>query len=212
MSLLELHAVSKAYGRHLALDSVDFALNTGEIVGAIGPNGAGKTTLLRLAARLLRPTRGQVATSLATFRSVRYFGGERTLPPNVPANQWFRLWTNDIVVTNRPLGLLSRGTRQRLGLEATLAAQDADLLILDEPWEGLDPDASRWLSETLLEKRAAGASALISSHRIHDLADVCDRCVFLVDGRLTPESVVCGSAADRSTQLFEAFDRARGRQ
>ena len=84
------------------------------------------------------------------------------------------------------------------------------LVLLDEPWEGLDPDAARWLSTELVELRGQGATVMVSSHRIHDLAGVCDRCVFLRKGLVDEEVRMSKSMAaglDRSAMLFEAFDR-----
>ena len=207
--------LSKKYGRHQALDGVSLAVERGEILGLIGPNGAGKTTLLRVLAGLMRPTAGSLRIGAArNGDAVRYFGGEHTLPPNVRADRWLSMWRapNASSAPRRPFGALSRGTRQRWGLEAILASAGVTLLLLDEPWEGLDPDSTRWLSEALLEKRAAGVGVIVSSHRIHDLSDVCDRCVFLIGGRLAQEQIVCGNiaGADRSRHLFEAFDRLRG--
>jgi ABC-2 type transport system ATP-binding protein len=207
--------LSKAYGRHQALDNVTLAVERGEVLGLIGPNGAGKTTLLRILAGLMRPTAGSVRVEGSrSGETTRYFGGEHTLPPNVRADGWLSLWRSPAAASapRRAFGVLSRGTRQRWGLEAMLAGTNSTLLLLDEPWEGLDPDATRWLSETVLAKRAAGAGAIVSSHRIHDLSDVCDRCVFLIGGRLATEQVICGTIpnADRSRMLFEAFDRWRG--
>jgi ABC-2 type transport system ATP-binding protein len=113
------------------------------------------------------------------------------------------------------MGILSRGTRQRVGLESTLAADQGSLFLLDEPWEGLDPDASRWLSDQLSQKKREGAAVVVSSHRIHDLASVCDRCVFLVNGKLGRCSAVSTGSlppGDRAPRIFEAFDAARGRR
>jgi ABC-type multidrug transport system ATPase subunit len=218
----EIRGVTKWYGRHTAVCDVSLAVDAGEIVGLIGPNGAGKTTLLRLFAGLIRPTRGAVHIPTADRPAiVRYFAGEHSLPPDVTSNRWLALWSAPAIVNGAgrkitgTLGTLSRGTRQRVGLEAMLADPDVTLLLLDEPWEGLDPDASRWLSEQLLKRRAAGAGVIVSSHRIHDLADVCDRCVFLVDGRLSAESLAVAAwdgVGDRSARLFTAFDRARGQR
>ena len=215
----ELEDVTKSYGRHTVVRDVSLAVGPGEIVGLIGPNGAGKTTLLRLFAGLIRPTRGAVRIPAADRPAlVRYFAGEHSLPPEVRTNRWLALWSAPAMARADgrriagTLGTLSRGTRQRVGLEAMLADPDVMLLLLDEPWEGLDPDASRWLSEELLKRRAAGAGVIVSSHRIHDLADVCDRCVFLVGGRLSPESLaapVWDGVGERSALLFAAFDRAR---
>ena len=215
----ELRGVTKSYGRHPAVRDVTLAVDAGEIVGLIGPNGAGKTTLLRLFAGLIRPSHGAVHIPAADRPPViRYFAGEHSLPPDVRTSRWLSLWSAATMASAAgrkaagTLGTLSRGSRQRVGLEAMLADPDVTLLLLDEPWEGLDPDASRWLSEDLLKRRAAGAGVIVSSHRIHDLADVCDRCVFLVDGRLSPESLCVSArdeAGDRSALLFNAFDRAR---
>jgi ABC-2 type transport system ATP-binding protein len=211
----ELRGVTKRYGRQVALKDVTLAVGQREILGLVGPNGAGKTTLLRVLARLIRPDAGVV-----TFPSesgepvVRYFAGEHTLPPGVRARRWLRLWSSPAAAsaTNRPMGALSRGQRHRVGLEAVLSDPAPSVLLLDEPWEGLDPDASRWLSDELVKRRNAGAGVIVSSHRIHDLADVCDRCVFIVAGRLTPE-VLAGDdfagGVDRSALLFAAFDRAK---
>jgi ABC-2 type transport system ATP-binding protein len=210
----EILNVSKRYDRQAALNGVTLDVHRGEIVGLIGPNGAGKTTLLRICAGLLRPTTGTVRVGAKADEAIRYFGGEHTLPPNVSARRWLTLWksTHAGSAPAQSFDVLSRGTRQRLGLEAMLSTKDATLVLLDEPWEGLDPDASRWLSATLLDQRASGVGVLVSSHRIHDLASVCDRCVFLVGGRLARETVVCARIADhdRSARLFEAFDRSRG--
>jgi ABC-2 type transport system ATP-binding protein len=210
-----LDGITKKYGRQVALAGVTLTVEEREILGLIGPNGAGKTTLLRVLARLVRPDAGTVTVpSVSRVPAVRYFAGEHTLPPGMRAHRWLRLWSASTAVsaTNRPMGTLSRGTRHRVGLEAVLSDPSPALLLLDEPWEGLDPDASRWLSDELIKRRNTGAGVVVSSHRIHDLADVCDRCVFLVAGRLAPESIVGDDfmpGVNRSALLFAAFDRAK---
>jgi ABC-2 type transport system ATP-binding protein len=219
----EVVHVSKRYGRRLAVDDVTLSVDAGEILGIIGPNGAGKTTLLRVMAGLLRPTAGEIHMNVADeLDSLRYFGGERTLPPNASARRWGRLWsrskgsgsleTRGISLPNVRFGVLSRGTRQRMGLESVLGSGCPKLFLLDEPWEGLDPDATRWLSDALKDKRDSGAAVIVSSHRVHDLAAVCDRCVFLVSGRLASSTVTGdakATAASRATELFDAFDQVR---
>ena len=218
MTAIEFQHVSKCYGPTVAVDDVALTVSSGEILGLVGPNGAGKTTLLRIMAGLIRPTSGMIRPGVvAQPGTVRYFGGEHTLPPEVSARRWQRLWSVRAAptATTQRLGLLSRGTRQRIGLEATLAPDRGTLLLLDEPWEGLDPDASRWLSDELIRKRQAGVAVVVSSHRIHDLASVCDRCEFLVGGRIASGAVVTDgrlSAGERADRLFNAFDRARGHQ
>ena len=93
-----------------------------------------------------------------------------------------------------------------------MASEEETLVLLDEPWEGLDPDASRWLSDALVRKRLRGVAVVVSSHRIHDLAAICDRCEFLVDGRLVPVAVQADHTLppeERAARLFRAFDEAR---
>lgn len=220
-----LRQAAKRYRRASALRAVDFSLQPGEIVGLVGPNGAGKTTMLRLCAGLLRPSAGLVTIEVPRS-AFRYFGGERTLPPNVPVRRWWHLfspapdevggwWNKRVGLSTQRIGELSRGSRQQLGLATTMAGADGRVLLLDEPWEGLDPDAARWLSAELLAARGAGAAILVSSHRIHELASICTRCEFLVDGRLAEQGVrwpgpVCHER--RVAQLLEAYDRARRAQ
>lgn len=153
----------------------------GEVVGLVGANGAGKTTILRIAAGLIRPDQGAVRWEASPPR-LHYFGGEATLPPQVSARRWAALFgvASD---EKRPIGRLSRGTRQILGLRVALHGAAPDLLLLDEPWDGLDPPAARRLTDAIAEWGAAGSAILISSHRLHDLDDVATRFVVLEHGR-----------------------------
>jgi ABC-type multidrug transport system ATPase subunit len=213
MSLAVAGRVSKRYGRLTAIDDATLELDRGEIVGLLGPNGAGKTTLLRMIAGLVRPTTGRVhLRGAAAHGAIQYFGGERTLPPFVSAKQWITACAaaGSGSTPRRRIGVLSRGTRQRLGLEIVLAAW-CPLLLLDEPWEHLDPDAGEWLSRALLDRREAGAAILIASHRIHDLAEVCDRCLFLERGRLL-SALSCADItgpADRARWMLDRYKEAR---
>jgi ABC-2 type transport system ATP-binding protein len=213
MTVVELRCVTKRYDRHVALDEVSLSVDATELVGLVGPNGAGKTTLLRVLAGLVRVDVGARWLAYNDPNAVVYFGGERTLPSDVTSRQWNRLWSGAARPgRSRPLGVLSRGTRQRIGLDAMLGRPGIAVLLLDEPWEGLDPDGARWLSASLIALRAEGTAIVVSSHRIHDLAEVCDRCVFLVDGRLRRDAVICQpgtSLSERSSVLLAAFDRAR---
>jgi ABC-2 type transport system ATP-binding protein len=174
--------VQKRYGKVAVLRGLDLEVNSREIVGLIGPNGAGKTTLLRTLLGLVSPTSGRVVRPVGP---VAYFAGGQTLPPRARADRW-SAWVSRGSVKPRESRLvrtLSRGTRQMVGLEAVLAMPGTDLIVLDEPWETLDPDASRWLTKTLEARRKAGAGILVSSHRLHDLAGLCDRYAFLIEGR-----------------------------
>ncbi|MEP6802443.1 MAG: ATP-binding cassette domain-containing protein [Acidobacteriota bacterium] len=189
---LEGRGLSKSYGRRRVLQDVDLTLERGVALGLIGPNGAGKTTLLRVLSGFLRPDAGKVSDvsgileSAMPRRRFAQFGGAHTIPPHVRARSWGILVSLGAWIPGekRRVRDLSRGTRQMLGLRSTLARPNVDTLLFDEPWEGLDPDGARWLNATLLERVSAGAAVLVSSHRLHDLAAVCDRYAFLRDGSL----------------------------
>lgn len=192
---LELAAVTKAFGRHTVLNQAWLQVRAGEAVGLIGANGAGKTTLLRIAAGLVRPDGGSVRWAPMQDSAparIRYYGGEVTLPPSMPARRWGAMF-GEPIDDRRRIGRLSRGSRQTLGLRVLLAGDDADLLLLDEPWEGLDPDGSAWLIDTVRRWRSRGAAILISSHRLYDLDAVCTRFVLLESGR-------CQVVTDRDTR------------
>jgi ABC-2 type transport system ATP-binding protein len=177
---LELAAVTKRFGRLQVLTQVWLQVRPGEAVGLVGANGAGKTTMLRIAAGLVLPDSGTIRWGEVPPR-INYFGGEMTLPPDVQGKRWASLFS---VASSdrRRLGALSRGSRQLFGLRVVLAGQ-ADVIILDEPWEGLDPSGAAWLTDVLRRWRDTGAAILVSSHRLHDLVAVCSRFVLLEGGR-----------------------------
>lgn len=219
-AFLSVNGVVKKYDGKRVLAGVTFSAGKGEAIGIIGPNGAGKTTLLRIVMGLLRADAGwvrlegePVPSALPRVRAA-YFAGESTLPPAVRARAWRSLFHDaDERGENRPFRLLSRGTRQLQGLRTVFAVSGMRLIVLDEPWEGLDPDASRWLTEAMRARRDAGVTILVSSHRLHDLAGVCDRYVFLDRGFAT---IVAGEAVARNgvvtgDGLLAAFDAVRGR-
>ena len=183
-TVLELCAVSKSFGSHRVLNLAWLQVRPAEIVGLVGANGAGKTTLLRIAAGLMRADQGTVRWERSSPR-IRYFGGESTLPTEVRARRWAAFFGVRSDETRR-IGALSRGTRQLLCLRIALHGVTPDLLLLDEPWDGLDPPAAHGLTAGIRDWGAAGAAILISSHRLHDLDDVATRFVLLEEGRCRP--------------------------
>lgn len=217
--VVSVDRVSKSYGREEVLRDVTFSIGCGEAVALIGPNGAGKTTMLRLLVGAVRPDSGEVRVAgdmvPAAFAHTRvaYFGGESTMPPGIRVAAWRRLFQEPAASDPdaRLLGVLSRGTRQMVGLRTVFSLPALRLIALDEPWEGLDPDASRWLAQAVRARRASGAALLLSSHRLHDLAGLCDRYLFLNDGRvLSFEARALGAdGIVTSDALFSAFDRMR---
>jgi len=184
--------LSFQYGRRLVFQGVSFDLAAGQAAGVIGPNGSGKTTLLRAIAGCLTPRSGEIRINGLTPRDalgrtgVAYFAGDATLPGPVRATKWGSLGNGDAVTPDRRrIRALSRGTRQLLGLRTVLGRHPLGLIVLDEPWEGLDPDAGRWLSTMIETKRDRGAAVILSSHRLHDLAGLCDVYLFLLPHQAT---------------------------
>jgi ABC-type multidrug transport system ATPase subunit len=190
--LISAHDLSARYGRREVFHELSFEVAANQSLGVIGPNGAGKTTLLRMIAGLLKPSHGKLSIrgmppreALARIQTA-YFAGDFTLPGSVRACDWGSLATGDTLTPERRrIRALSRGTRQLLGVRTVLSRPHLGLVILDEPWEALDPDASRWLSRTLETKRDRGAAVVLASHDLHDLAGVCDAYLFLVNRRGT---------------------------
>lgn len=214
--LVRAQRLSKRYGDRAVLRGVDYALRDGEIAGLIGANGAGKTTLLRILLGLVRPSGGRVEWSETGGAfppaAVEHFGGAHTLPPRVTARTWVALVSRGEASCDdrRAIRMLSRGSRQLLGLRTVLARAGLVAVFLDEPWEGLDPDGSRWLTDTLRRKRDEGCAVLVSSHRLHDLAGLCDRYAFLLEGRaVISDAAEISADPVRGEDLLRAFDRIR---
>ncbi len=218
-ALVAVEHVFKAYGCEEVLRDVSLSVGRGEAVALIGPNGAGKTTLLRLMVGALKPDGGEVRLAgellpagLSQTR-VAYFGGEQTMPPDVSVTAWRGLFLQPSSHDGdrRRLGVLSRGTRQMVGLRTVFSLSALRVIALDEPWEGLDPDAARWLADAVRARRAGGAALVLSSHRLHDLAGLCDRYLFLNEGRVLGFSAraLCSDGPVTAAALFAAFDRLR---
>jgi ABC-type multidrug transport system ATPase subunit len=216
---LSVRNLTVHYGRRLVFQSVTFDLGAGQCLGVVGPNGAGKTTLLRTVVGCLAPSAGEVRISGLLPRDalartgVAYFAGEVTLPGFVRAAAWGSLGNGEAVTLDRRrLRALSRGTRQLLGLRTILNRHALSLVVLDEPWEGIDPDGARWLSATLELKRDRGAGVVLASHRLQDLAGLCDAYLLL----LPHESIVVKAheidpmGVVTPALLVDLFDRLRG--
>jgi ABC-2 type transport system ATP-binding protein len=205
---LRLENVGAVYRRRPVFSGASLSVPSGTLTGLIGPNGAGKTTLLRIAAGLIAPAAGTVVREGALM----YFGGESTLPGRCRADRWSAVFGLPSVSRTR-LSRLSRGTRQLFGLNAWLSSDTWSIGLLDEPWEGLDPNGARWLTSALRRHRDRGACVLISSHRLHDVAGICASYAFLAHGQLrvlaASDLSVSGKVVD-GIDLARAFDRTGG--
>ena len=208
------------YGRREVFRDLSFDLRTAQSLGVLGANGAGKTTLLRMLTGCLSPAGGDVR--IGGFRprdamlrtKVAYFAGAATLPSNVRAAAWGTLGNGETVLPDqRRIRALSHGMKQLLGLRTVLSRHALQLIVLDEPWEALDTESSRWLSTTLESKRDRGASVVVSSHRLHDLAGFCDEYLFLMphDAQLLKAHEIARVGPVTASMLAETFDRLRNR-
>ncbi|GAB7181530.1 ABC-type uncharacterized transport system ATPase component [Kitasatospora sp. Ki12] len=212
MKPLTYKGVTKSYGSHQALDRLDFTVHPGQIFGFVGGNGAGKTTALRIAAGVLAADQGAVYwgdSPVGRPEAARfgYMPEERGLYPKMTvAKQLLYLgrlhgqstaqarsamtrWTRRLGIDahhDKPIDTLSLGNQQRVQLAAALI-HDPDVLILDEPFSGLDPSAVDDMSEVLREKAAQGVPVLFSSHQLDLVERLCDRVGVIAAGRLAAE-------------------------
>jgi ABC-2 type transport system ATP-binding protein len=189
-ALLAVTHMSLHYGRREVVHELTFEVASNQVIGIIGPTGAGKTTVLRAVAGLISPSNGDVRVRGMPPRravariNVAYFAGDFTLPGSVRACHWGSLATGvPITPERRRIRTLSRGTRQLLGLRTVLSRAHLALVVLDEPWEGLDVDGAHWLSRTIEAKRDRGAAVVLASQDPNDLAGVCDLYLFLINRR-----------------------------
>lgn len=189
-AVAELDRVTKRFGDRTALWEATVSVGRGEILGVVGLNGAGKTTLLRVMVGLIRPDRGTVRVCGRTItrqlacRHTVFFSGGAMLPGALRVSDWARVhgMAGTLGADRRRIRALSRGQRQAVGLRVALARAPLHLVVLDEPWDGLDPEGTGWLMHVLREVRDAGAAVVVSSHRLLELASIATRHVVLHDG------------------------------
>lgn len=207
--MLVLHAITKRFGDRLALDAVDLALPPGRLTGFVGGNGAGKTTAMRIALGVLAADSGVVELDgvPVTERDRRRFGympEERGLYPKMKVLPHIaylaRLHGDDrrsalrraadllemLGLSERagdPVESLSLGNQQRAQIAAALVHRPS-VIILDEPFSGLDPIAVDSVASILADHAAAGAAVLFSSHQLELVERLCDDLVIIADGRI----------------------------
>jgi ABC-2 type transport system ATP-binding protein len=208
--VLELHELTKRYGETVALDDLSFAVEAGQMFGFVGPNGAGKTTTMRIVIGVLEADSGEVRwrgapIDAATRRRSGYMPEERGLYPKMRiAEQLAYLaelhgleaqrakrntadWLERLGLADRAddkVEELSLGNQQRVQLAAALV-HEPDLLILDEPFSGLDPVGVDVLSDALLEVvRERGVPVVFSSHQLDLVERLCDAVAIVSQGRL----------------------------
>jgi len=215
--MLEIDRLSKRYAHVQALQELSFEVRPGELFGFVGPNGAGKTTTMRIVLGVLAADAGEVRwggapITFATRRRIGYMPEERGLYPSMGVTEQLvylaelhgmragdaraasARWLERLGLGDRggeQLQKLSQGNQQRVQLAAALLFSP-DVLVLDEPFSGLDPVAVDVMSDVLREQADAGISVLFSSHQLELVEQLCDRVGIIRAGRM----LAAGSVAE----------------
>jgi ABC-2 type transport system ATP-binding protein len=223
MAVITIQGLTKRFGPVVAVDDLSFEVDQGTVVGFLGPNGAGKTTTLRTLLGLVSPTAGTARIDGKPYREladpVRHVGAlleASSFHPGRSARNHLQVVATaaglprnraDAVLeqvglagaARRRVGGFSLGMRQRLGL-ATALLGDPQVLILDEPANGLDPEGVHWLRGLLRQLADQGRTVLVSSHLLAEVAQTVDQVVIIAGGRLVTQSTLAALTA-RTDQL-----------
>jgi ABC-2 type transport system ATP-binding protein len=223
---LEIDRISKRYGEKVALDEVSFDVRGGELFGFVGSNGAGKTTTMRIALGVLAADSGEVRfdgrpITHETRTHIGYMPEERGLYPKMKvldqlvylaelhglstndAHRGAELWLARLGLGERrkdEVQKLSLGNQQRVQLAAALV-HDPAVLVLDEPFSGLDPLAVDVMSGVLREKAANGVPVVFSSHQLELVERLCDRVGIIQHGRMAAVGTVAELTRGASSRL-----------
>jgi ABC-2 type transport system ATP-binding protein len=212
--VIDLHDVRKIYrGRVHALCGVEMQVCPGEVFGLLGPNGAGKSTLVKIMMTVVRPTAisgtllGKPVGHKPTLARVGYLPEHHRIPRYMTGRQVLDFYgalcgvqrsdrrrrTAELLETvgmtewaNKKLDSYSKGMQQRIGLGQSLM-NDPDLIVLDEPTDGVDPIGRRDIRDVLIRLRNEGKTVFLNSHLLSELEMICDRVAILVQGRVAQQ-------------------------
>jgi ABC-2 type transport system ATP-binding protein len=238
--MIKVDRLTRKYGSFTAVDDISFVAEPGRVTGFLGPNGAGKTTTMRVMVGLTPATHGTVTIGGHHYKDIpnpgRHVGvlldasaqhagrtgrevltiGARTMGlPDSRVDEMLRLVSLDERESKRRVRNYSLGMRQRLGIAHALLG-DPQVLILDEPANGLDPAGIRWMRGLLKQYAERGGTVLLSSHLLHEVQQIADDLVMIGRGRIvaqgTPESLLQDSGtfvrAVEGDQLAAALEQA----
>ncbi|HFQ92837.1 MAG TPA: ABC transporter ATP-binding protein [Anaerolineae bacterium] len=231
--VIETSGLTKRYGRLTAVDNLNLAIEKGEIYGLLGPNGSGKTTTILMLLGLTEPTEGRVRVlgldparqPLSVKAHVGYLPDSVGFYDNLTARENLiyiaklnglkraeayrridaaleRIGLKD--VAEKPVGEFSRGMRQRLGV-AELIIKEPQIIIMDEPTLGLDPEATRSFLALIRELKGDGITFLLSSHLLQQVQSVCDRVGLFRNGRIVLEGAVSELARQVLGEAYRIF-------
>lgn len=207
MNILELQHINKSYGSHQANRDINFDVPKGSIFGLLGPNGAGKSTLIRIITNIIAADSGTIRINGETFKEqhnqiIGYMPEERGLYKKMmvgehlvylgrlkglsktDANKKVKNWLEKLGIEEwwgKKIEDLSKGMQQKVQFIAT-TLHDPLLLILDEPFSGLDPVNSNLIKDEIFELRRKGASIIFSTHRMEQVEEICEEIVLINNG------------------------------
>lgn len=230
--MIEVTHVSKAYKADLnVVNDVSFTVAPGEILGLLGPNGAGKTTLMQMVSTLLKPTSGQIMISglntrtddLEIKKHMGFLTTEVKLDPDSTPNRLFdffsRLYRIDrktaserriesferfgiMPFADKKISQLSTGMRQKISISISLI-HNPEVVIFDEPTNGLDILSSHQVQKYLMFLRDTGHTVLLSTHIFSVAEALCDRIAVLIDGKIVSEGTTVELMRTTGTDSFE---------
>ena len=211
--MITVESITKTYGPFTAVDDVSFVAQPGRVTGFLGPNGAGKSTTMRIIVGLTRASSGTATVSGRSYRDLPNPGLEVGVLLDASAQHAGRTGREILTIAQRFMGLpghrvgemlelvslspaeasrrvrdYSLGMRQRLGIATALIGQP-EVLILDEPANGLDPAGIRWMRGLLREFADHGGTVLLSSHLLHEIEVIADDLVVIGNGRIVASGV-----------------------
>jgi len=233
---IELRNVRKAYEGHVAVDELSLAVPSGSVFGLLGPNGAGKTTSIRMIMNILAPDRGEVhlfgrPRQTEDGRRIGYLPEERGLyrkmaveeqllflaalngVPASRAKPLVRDWLEKVELSSwakKKVEALSKGMQQKVQLIATVL-HEPELLILDEPFSGLDPINQGLFRDLIVEFRKKGRTILFSTHVMEHAERLCDTIALVAKGRVILAGGLAAIKRERGSRMVEAtFERPPG--
>lgn len=228
---IEVQNISKTYGSQKALDAVSFSINKGEIVGFLGPNGAGKSTLMKILTTYITADEGEakvngndvITESKAVQKSVGYLPEHNPLYLDLYVREYLGFNADVYHVdkkrieevidltgltpeSNKKIGQLSKGYRQRVGI-ATALLHDPEVLILDEPTTGLDPNQLVEIRE-LIKNIGKNKTVFLSTHIMQEVEAICDRVIIINEGKIVTDKKLTKLISEEQEQIIEVeFDK-----
>ena len=229
---IEVQNISKSYGAQKALDNVSFSVKKGEIVGFLGPNGAGKSTLMKILTTYINSDEGKASVNgndvtdnqKAVQQSVGYLPEHNPLYLDLYVREYLEFnadvykvaksrieeviqLTGLTAESHKKIGQLSKGYRQRVGL-ATALLHNPDVLILDEPTTGLDPNQLVEI-RNVIKNVGKNKTVFLSTHIMQEVEAICDRVIIINNGKIVTDKKLDKLISDIVEQVIEVeFDRA----